>query len=358
MKILHVVTSLEIGGAEALMVELIRATPEIEHLVFSIRGPGPLQEKIEGDRVLMGGGSNYLKSLAHLKRIHDQYRPDVIQSWLLHADLLTAIAFPFTRPTPIVWGFHFSHDSANTTRMRLRIGARVAGICSRLAPRVVVACSQEALRAARSWGYPEKLLRVIPNGVNANRFLRAGLNESSKRTVIAPARWHRDKGNDLLFEAWRRVRARGVDGHLLLVGRGMSLENEAVRTFVDDPMVSDSVECLGQQLEMPDLYSRSEIVVMSSRREALPLALCEAMACELVPVVTNVGDMPEVVKNIGIICDSNDSASLADALIQAIEMGEIEIHQRARMARERIIDAYSIESCAKDYSTLWKMVAD
>lgn len=209
MRILHVVTSLEIGGAETLMVELVKATPEFEHLVFSIRGPGPLKDKIEGGRVLMGGGRYYLKSLAYLKRITDQYKPDVIQSWLLHADLLTAIALPFTRPTPTIWGFHFSHDSASTTRMRLRIGAKAAGIASRLAPGAVVACSQQAKRAARSWGYPEELLRVIPNGVDAGRFRRTGINESNERTVIAPARRHRDKGNDLLFEAWKQVRARG-----------------------------------------------------------------------------------------------------------------------------------------------------
>lgn len=80
------------------------------------------------------------------------------------------------------------------------------------------------------------------------------------------------------------------------------------------------------------------------------------MAPELMPAVTNVGDMPEVVKGVGIICDPNVAASLADVLIQAIETGETEFYLRARMARERIIDAYSIKSCAKGYSTLWKLV--
>ena len=356
MKVLHVVTSLEVGGAEKLMVSLINALPGVEHRVFSLRGSGPLLSELGEVGTYLSSQNRRARNLKRFAQVLSDFRPDVVQTWLLHADLFTTQAFRLLRDTPVIWGFHISHEPGSTGRWRLHLAARAAALASRAIPEAIVACGDSAAQAAKKWGYSAGRIRVIPNGVDTNYFKSGSKPGNFPRAVIAPARWHSDKGHETLFDAWIEVQKSGVQGVLLLVGKGMTTENPQVARFLRNPLVEGTVLCKGQQTDIRSVFNSGDVVVMSSRREALPLALCEAMACGLVPVVSSAGDMPSVVGESGFVTRPQDSRGLASALSQVLSMKPEELCERSVEARQRIEMFYSIDSCATQYVSLWNEV--
>jgi glycosyltransferase involved in cell wall biosynthesis len=185
---------------------------------------------------------------------------------------------------------------------------------------------------------------VVPNGVATDPFVGCSVcpRRRSRPQIICVARLAAVKGLDLLLQALPAVRAAVGPVALTVLGEGPErprLEAMATRLGLSGVVrLPGSVEDVAQSLATADLF------VLPSRREAMPLALLEAMAAALPVVATRVGAIPEVLSDgvNGLLVEPEDPADLATAIVRIIRDQDLACGL-GRAARRTVVERYSME---------------
>jgi glycosyltransferase involved in cell wall biosynthesis len=374
LSVLHVITDLSTGGAETALYRLCTANPPgaVRHHVISLIGAedfGPLllAAGIGVDALHMPRGRLTMHGLRLLVRIMHRLRPDVVQTWMYHSDLLGGLAARALH-VPVVWGIrNLSLDPAvasPTTRLVARILARI----SNRVPAAIASCSQGAAALHRDLGYQADRLMVIPNGYDcaalapdpvAGQRLRAEWNIGARSILLGMvARWHPHKDHGNLLSALAILVRAGVDFRCILVGLGMSDGNEGLRSLVAAHGLGGHLLLVGQRSDIAAVMNGLDLHVLSSVSEAFPNVLAESMACGTPCVTTRVGDAALIVGSTGWVVPPQDPQALADAIQLALrERSGIAWEARRQGCRQRIIRNFSIARMASSYATLWRHVA-
>jgi glycosyltransferase involved in cell wall biosynthesis len=223
-------------------------------------------------------------------------------------------------------------------------------------PDVVVVLSQAERDRWRALA-PAQLVEALPNGIDCQpyqRYNRELADRDMPLRLIYIGRLAPGKGLLESLEALRIARTRGVSARLVLVGGGA--EEARLRQYVREAGLTRDVTFVGPAYgdAKARLLSQADALLLPSYSEGLPYSLLEAMAAGVVPVVTPVGAIPDVVTDgeHGLIVPPRD----ADAIASAIERLSNDRSAVARMSatcRKHVAAAYSIERVAKDFSELY-----
>ena len=302
IRVAFVITELNVGGAERCLTQLAIGLDRarFEPLVISI-APRPLGEQqmfvnlLEAAQLpvrFLNASSKWQLPIGmrRLRRELAAFRPDVVQSFLFHADVLARLAGR-SNPCRSFMGLRV----ADPTRWRQR--------CERWAARqaTAVVCVSEAVREyARDEARidPEKLV-VIPNAIDVEmqraveplNVTSIGVGES-RRLILCVGRLHPQKGIEWLLETMPAVFERLPDHDLLVVGTGPDkarLESQARALNMDK-----RVHFVGWRDDVPRLMATSSQLVLSSRWEGMPNVVLEAMAAALPVVATNTHGVREL----------------------------------------------------------------
>ena len=240
------------------------------------------------------------------------------------------------------------HGGSLATFRILRWAARV--------PDVVVVLSQAERERWRSLA-PAQLVEALPNGIDCQpyqRYNRAAADPDTPLRLIYIGRLAPGKGLLESLEALRIARARGVPARLVLVGGGP--EEPRLRQYVRDAGLTRDVTFVGPAYgdAKAHLLSQADVLLLPSYSEGLPYSLLEAMAAGVVPVVTPVGAIPDVVAEgeHGLIVPPRDAGAIA-AAIERLATDKAAMARMSVACRKRIAGAYSIERVAKDFSELY-----
>lgn len=243
------------------------------------------------------------------------------------------------------------------TTPALRFYARVDSWLARRFDRVV-AVSLEILRELEAKGFKAPQLTSIPNGVDIARYAPTGKQPAgaprgaAPRTVLAAiGSLTEEKGHDHLLGAVARLGSdRGIT--LLIVGDGP--RRERLQKLATDLGVADDVRFLGRRNDIPDILAGTDIFVLPSLNEGLPIALLEAMACERACVATDVGDVGRAIETgvTGVLVRSADVEALASALERLVADPELR-RRLGRAARQRAVERFSAERMTEAYCALY-----
>jgi glycosyltransferase involved in cell wall biosynthesis len=375
VKILHVITSLAQGGAEAVLFRLIVAsTPALEHVVLSMRGDAYFVPKlraggIEVHTLNMPRGRLSLGGLLRMRRLMIDVHPDVVQTWMYHADLVGGL-IARCAGVPVVWGVRNSNLDADRSSVSTRVVARACGLISSWLPEAIVCCSEKAARIHQVIGYCAAKFTIIPNGVDLTRFAPDAAMRMRTRTAwgIQPdqtllgmvARWDPQKDHDTLLHALAHLAIRGVIFRFVLVGSGMSRDNAELFGNIDRLGLRDRMILAGLHEDIPAVMNAIDLHVLSSAYgEAFPNVVAEAMACGTPSVVTDVGDSAQIVGTTGWVVPPKN----AEALAQGIQEALIVLGARGRKVlgqagRTRIEERFGLKKMVEAYLALWKSVAN
>jgi glycosyltransferase involved in cell wall biosynthesis len=376
-KIMHVITGLSQGGAEGVLLRLVSATVnDYEHSVVTLTGDGAVGEigpKIRalGIRVTdleMTPGRLTLRGLWRLRQAIARSRPDVIQTWMFHADLLGGLVAKVAGNPPVVWGIRHSDLDGTATKRSTRAVAWVLARLSGLIPKAVVWNSREAMRMHRDRGYHPRDGRVIPNGFDlsalkpdaeARARVRAELSVGPSEILLGNiAHWSPEKDHDNLFEALAILKERGSGVRCLIAGARVSPDNEALAKSIAHRGLENDVLVLGFRPDVPDLMNAMDLSVLSSLGgEGFPNAVAEAMACGTPCVVTDVGDSAMIVGDLGWVVPPREPALLADAIERAIR--EIKRNGEALSIESRtaIGERFGMDAMCRAFGQVWSDVA-
>lgn len=372
MKILHIVTGLGDGGAEAVLYRLCQADTGNKHAVISIMDKGKYGALLESMGVKVyclnaPRGSITLNHFFQLYKLIKIQNTDVVQTWLYHSDLLGGIAAKLAGVDKVVWGVHHTVLDPKHSKLSTRIVAKVCSVLSYIIPDSIVYVAERGREVHEKNGYQVKRSVVIPNGYNLSVFqpdesarneIKAEL-QLPKNTIVfgMVARFDPFKDHKNLLEAFSVLRTYGVQFKLLLVGTDMTTDNRELVSWIDDFGLNESVLCLGQRNDVSKVMNALDIHVLSSNSEAFPNVLCEAMACGVPCVSTDVGDASIIVGNTGLIVPISDSKALAGALNEIYKhwlLGDKSWIEKKECAQARIASEFSIDTMVQRYNEVWK----
>lgn len=374
VKVVHVITSLGAGGAEGALFNLLAHTPGAKDSaqVICLTGNGVNAGRIRelGVPVTllnMQPGKASPGAAWKLRGLLRVMRPEIVQTWMYHADLLGGLAAKLAGVRAVVWGIHHADLSAAGNKPgTLRVARWCARLSGWLPSRIVLAA--EAARAPHvELGYRAEKMVVIPNGVDTARFhpdsaaraaVRAELGIAPDApVVILPARFHPLKDQRTFLRAAATAAGSVPEAQFLLCGSGVDDTNEELMGWISALGLGMYVRLLGPVEDMPRLLAAADIGCLSSRGEAFPLALVEMMACGLPCAVTAAGDAPQVVAGTGRVTPPGDAPALAQALT-ALLLDPAARQALGAQARQRVESQYSVEQMARRYADLYANVVE
>jgi len=362
--IVHLITGLETGGAERMLARLVTSLDRDRHrsIVVSMTGPGvvgPLlaKEGIELHALGMRRGVADLRGLARLAGILRDVRPDILQTWLYHADLLGTAARLAAPRCALLWNVQCAEsiDAEFVRRLLVWCSAR---------PEAVVVNSLAGKRFHKRLGYRPRRWEHIPNGCDTNVFrfdAQARLafrNEfgipDNAVAIGLPARFHPMKDHATFLAAAARLAAVRPDTVFVLAGPDVDSANRALDKLVAAHHLRDQVRLLGERHDMTRVYSALDIATLSSAfGEGCPNVLGEAMSCGVPCVATDSGDAADILGPTGVVVPPRDPEALAAAWEGLISLGPEARRALGAKARDRVIAIYDLQAIIARYDALY-----
>ena len=365
MRVVHVTTGLDLGGAETVLVRLIEGTRRrSDAVVISLHGRGALAAPIEELGVEVIALDDGLRSPWKVRAALRAAAPDVVQTWMYHADVIGGTLQRIAGRAPVVWGIHAGVLDPSGARARAAI--RGAAVLSHVVPERIICCSETSYRVHVERGYARKKMVVIDNGFDvpdpmpdAAASVRAELGlPPDARLIGRPGRYHPQKDHATLLRAFADVRRRRPGTWLLLAGPGMDEENGELRSLVARTAPEGGVLLLGVRQDVPRLDAACDVVVSSSSfGEALPLIIGESMAGGTPVVATDVGDSARIVGDTGWVVPVGDAGSLADALVAALDEPAAARADRGERSRQRIVSHFAAATMCERYLQVYEELA-
>ncbi len=381
MRILHVSTGLNLGGAEMMLLRLLEArSPGDQHQVVSLTDTGAVGRKIAALGVEVRAlGMRRVPDpgrLLALRGIVAGLRPDVVQTWMYHADLLGGLAARLARRTRVVWGLHNSTLDPAATHRTTRLVVSALARLSRVIPDAIVTVSRTAQMVHVQKGYDVRKFVLIPNGFDLDRFrpdpavrraVRSELGVGDDQVLIGMvARVSAQKDHGNFIRAAAALARRRPQARFLLCGGSDSRDgpgavpgNAALAGPIREAGLLDRFLLVGPRDDVPRILNALDLATLSSSfGEAFPLVLGEAMACGVPCVATDVGDSGFLLAETGRIAPPRDPEALAAAWESVLALGREGREQLGRAARARIESRFALPQVAARYRALWSQLVD
>ena len=367
----HVITGLENGGAEAVLYRLVTNDSNNRNWVISLMGMGKYGPMLEAKGITvyclnMPKGGITLNGLILLWKLLLKERPDILQTWMYHADMIGGIIGRLAGIKNIYWCIHNSTLLRNATSWKTLLVTKFCAILSYALPKKIICCAQNAIEVNTAAGYNPAKFCLVPNGYDLSQFMPdrpAGMqfrNEWNIREDVfligMVARFDPQKDIRNLVKALGIVSKAAVDFHVLLVGLGMEKDNQELVGWLHEEGILQKVTIAGQQNNIPVIMNALDILVLSSRYgEAFPNVLCEAMACGTPCVATTVGDSALIIADTGWAVPPQSSELLAEAILKALKNQKDATlwAQVQEKARKRIEQNFSVQRMVDGYKAAW-----
>jgi glycosyltransferase involved in cell wall biosynthesis len=371
MKITHIITDLDIGGAEIMLYKLLSSLHDeaLDSTVISLMGRGKITERIEAlgvkvETLDLGQGERpSWQTIKKLRQFMRAFNPDIVQGWMYHGNIVATVAVflfdpPMRRKVKLFWNVRQTLYDINSEKIQTRWLIVLGRWLSFFAHSIIYNSNLSAEQHCNV-GYSVKKTKIIPNGFDLQKFrpdknrrqqLREELKVAESVLLVGHiSRLHPMKDHATLLRAIDRVvdSLSNIDDKqeilFLLIGHGVTSElskNPAIRF-------------LGERSDIPKIMSALDIVVSSSAwGEGFPNVIGETMASEVPCVVTDVGDSAYIVGKYGRVCSVGDDQCIASSLLQLIENKQ-ERKTAGRQARKRIEKNYSMDKIKKEYLKEW-----
>ena len=369
MRIVYVLTSLGMGGAERLVVALASRMAERGHTVQLLVLRPPVAEQWPTALPVVHLGMrrtplSVIRGLAQARRFLRAFRPDLLHSHSFHPNIVARLLKVLVPSAAVLSTVHNVYEGGWQRMLAYRL-------TDGLSRRTTAVSQAAADRFVRLKAVPRRKCAVLTNGIDTEEFapdaerrarVRAemGASQTGSRGEfiwltagrIVPAK---DIPN--LLRAFAVVRAAQPEAQLWIAGEWAGTKVKRGDGFVSGFAVGsgslDGVRILGLRRDLPALLDAADGFVLASAWEGMPLALGEAMAMEKPVAATDVGGVRELVGDAGTIVPAKDSRALAEAMLRIMQTPAGERCTLGHAARARIQNQFSMDTRADDWEALY-----
>jgi len=376
MKVCHVISDLQAGGAERMLERLVLRTTAlgIDNTIVTLRpAEGAIREALEaaGVRVrvfaIQPMSLGALVEVGSLWRWFRRTRPDIVQTWMYHANVVGGLVARAAGRSRVVWNIRTGAPLQDVKPETLWV-ARLGAMSARWLSAAIVANAEAGRRAHVALGYPADRFHVVANGFDVNVHKPDAAARSSLRCELGVpdhamliglvANFRPVKDHSGFLTAAGQLSRHRPDVHFVLAGEGVTPSTSDLVSRIEALRLTHRVHLLGLRSDTARIFAGLDVLTLNSRREGFPNVLGEAMACAVPCVTTDVGDAALIVGDTGIVVKPGDPAALADAWRTLLDMDEEARRDLGRRARERVIAHYALDRIVDEYLTLYRAVID
>lgn len=369
----HVIVGLNVGGAELMLNRLIHShlpSVEYEHVVVSLTSLGSVGARLQAQGVEvqvlnLDSVWDVLPKLVKLIRILQQIRPDVVQTWMYHADLLGGLAARMAGIKNVIWGIRTTDVSAGGARAT----EVVRWLCARLSrwvPHTIVCAAEASRRVHVALGYRVDRMTVIPNGFDLPRLqatpeqvaaLRFACGFSADMVVVGTLGRFNAAKDQLNFVRAAELLTRDYPiVQFLMVGRDCDAANAQLMGWIKDIGCADRFVLLGERSDVPVCLAAMDVFCLSSRTEAFPNVVGEAMAMRKACVVTDVGDAAYLLGECGVVVPKEDSAALVEGMSKLVGLSVADRDFLGAQAHARIATEFTMDRTRERFEAVYANV--
>ncbi|MCX7098537.1 MAG: glycosyltransferase [Methylococcales bacterium] len=374
MRILFITTGLGTGGAEMMLLKVLTHLDRqrFEPLVISLTGPGALAPAIEAlgipvQAINLRGKFSDIPTFFRLIRLIKAFQPDVVHTWMYHADLLGGLAARLAGAKTIAWCLRNSDLDATKTKFSVRFIVKLCAWLSHSLPTRILSCSEQARLIHEAIGYAPEKMAVIPNGFDLSRFkpdyearvrLRKELDLADDALLVGLIGRYDPQKNHLGFcQAAGLLHQQLPNVHFILAGNGVDDHNTSLVQAATAAGIIDSSHFLGLRQDIPEIMAALDVLASASTYgEAFPNVLGEAMACGVPCVVTDVGDSAYIVADTGRVVNPDDNPALAANLAALLTLPAEQRQALGNQARQRVAAYFDIIQVVQAYEQFYRQL--
>ena len=369
-RILHVITSLAVGGAEMALYRLILEFrgSEYSHTVIVLTpGGGLFNRFVESGikLIVLDVRRSPISDMIRLYRLMRTLQPDIVQTWLYHADFLGGLAARVAGIRNVIWGVRTTDVDGGCARATAFVRQACASL-SRWVPHTIVCVAEAARRSHSLVGYDPRRMVVVGNGFDLSALtsdqsqrgqLRAHCGFDKDDVVVGTlGRFNLDKDHASFVEAAGQLARRHPRLRFLMVGENLDLNNHDLMCWIAATGYADRFVLLGERSDVAVCLAAMDIFCLSSRTEAFPNVVGEAMAMGLPCVSTDVGDVAVLMADTGVLVPKADPTALAQGVAGLMALGPAYREQMGQKARERIRLTFTMACVRQRFERIYENV--
>lgn len=355
-----VITGLGMGGAERVVCDLADKLYDRGHEVKIAYLTGdvltnPIHDEIELIKVNLNNLSSLIPAYINLAKIIRKYRPDVVHSHMVHANLLSRLIRLIAPMSKLLTTAHNSNEGGRVLMLLYRLTHSLADTTTNV--------SKEATLAFEHMGaVPNNGMITVYNGISLKKFhyipeARAKLEKElgfteNHRVILAVGRFSEQKDYPNLLYAVSILK-QTVNYSFKLIVSGDGELRKPIEDLIDKLGLQDDVVLLGRRNDIPELMSAADLFVLSSKYEGFGLVVAEAMACECLVVATDCGGVAEVLNNRDFLVEPSDSIALSNKIKYALSI-RTSIKKTIIQKNKRYVqDNFSLDNIANEWVDLY-----
>ena len=366
MKVLHVINSTDIGGAEKILFNLVKSQSNKEVIIISLTKEGFIGRELikKGYKVHY---LNFQKNISVISKwikfifLIKKYNPEIVHSWLYHSNLIGGLSAKLMSVKKIYWSIHHDYEFSSK---RMQLELKILGLMSYFIPNKVVYCSYNSKINHINNGFSNRNSSIIENGVCTNKFkknfyfkkiFRRKLNIEKDHLIIGNiARYHPIKDHETLLKSLKILKSKKVKFKCILIGNGLTKVNQNLAFKIRKYKLQNRVILLGELNEVNKILNCFDINILSSKSECAPVTLMEAMATGIPSISTKVGDAKNILGDTGWVIKVGDHKALAEHIEQIYKNKNL-LKEKSTLALNRAKTFFSLELMLSKYKKLYNM---
>lgn len=304
-------------------------------------------------------GKDILRFRSISRKIIQNFQPDIIHGWMYHGNIVaTWMRKKFAPATALAWSIHHTVTALSAekwlTRKIIQLGAKWSEQAS-----LILYVSQRGKQQHEAIGYASQYSEAIPNGFDTAKFIP---NPRARKDIRHPlgiadttpligivGRFHPVKDYPNFMAAFAQTKEAIPSLMGIMVGGGVDRDNALITSGLEEFGLGESLYPLGPRQDIAEIMSALDVLVLSSKGEAFPMVLGEAMSCGVPCVSTDVGDAAWIMGETGHVVPPGDAKALADAITGLLQMSLLERQQMGLAARQRIISHFTLPQIMDTY---------
>lgn len=369
IRVLHLITDLNVGGAERSLQFLLMNSDinKFEMKVISVLPEGVISRELQaaGVEVINLSVTSPLKLIFKIPVLIKntvEFNPDIMHGWMYHGALLAWILNKLILKRACqVWGIRHSLHEYLEEKISTRIIIKFLALVS-ASPSRILYNSSTSKKHHEMIGFKGNNSEVVSNGYDLNKWspdpsAKEKLDKELKfgnQVVLVGliARYDKIKDHNCFLSAAEMLCIKYTNVRIVLVGKDVLLNNKCLNIPNRQSLI-EKVFCLGERYDVPKITAALDIAVSSSKSEAFSNSIAEALCCGVPCVATDVGDSAQIIGEAGIVVPPRSPILLFEAIERLILMEPSERVKTGILGRNRMIENYSKEKILAQYSTVY-----
>lgn len=341
---------------------------EYVHTVIALTpGEGLYQRFVESgiNLIVLDVRTSPVVNTLRLYRLVRTMQPDIVQTWMYHADFLGGLVARLAGNRNVIWGVRTTDVNVGCARATSFVRQLCAAL-SHWVPHTIVCVADAARRSHSMIGYDPARMVVVGNGFDLavlrpshaeRNQLRIQCGFNADQIVLGTVgRFNLDKDHANFVKAAGLLAAENDRLRFMMVGKGLDRANSDLMAWINDTQYADRFVLLGERVDVAVCLAAMDIFCLSSRTEAFPNAVGEAMAMGLPCVATDVGDVAVLMADTGVVVPKANPEALAQGIAGLLALGADFRLQIGQKAKARIRATFTMVNVRQRFELLYENI--